>query len=106
MRWLQVFVQRLRFGGRAAPGAEVIDPDDADMVAFREGQHVAGVDGVMGLFVDGPVDAELAAGAEFAGQRAAFEKPRIPQPLIQALALHGHAAFECFEAAAGAASSA
>ena len=46
-----VFVEGLRFGGRAAAGAEGKDFDDADFVSLRECQNIARRDRV-GRFVN------------------------------------------------------
>ena len=101
LRRFQVVVEALRLRRRAAAGAQIHHPGDADVGSFGEGQHVADVQPKMGFFDHRLVDAKLPRRAEFGRQRPAFEKPGIPQPFIQALAIQCQWPARCCSLAKG-----
>ena len=56
-------------------------------VVERDGQHVAGLDGVAGRLLAHAVDADMAGLDQGSGAAAGLHHPRMPQPFIETLAL-------------------
>lgn len=81
----EVFVQRLRLGGGAAPFRQRHNAKYAHAVGFLEGQHIAGRNCGACLGDGGAVYPDLPVTALAGGQRPAFENARMPQPLVQSL---------------------
>jgi|GEM_PF-5441123 len=81
-----VDVQCLRLGSWAAPCANCRDFDQSNPITCGEGQGIADLYLMRGFGNAGAVDAQFAFAHQFRGQAARFEKPRMPKPLIYAIA--------------------
>jgi len=80
-----VFIQFLRFPGRAAPGTWQEDLQDLDTAIDVDCQHIAGLDR-MARFVGGlPVYPNLAACDQARCQGAGFDNAGKPEPFVEAL---------------------
>jgi len=79
-----IFVKCLRLGGWAAPRATGQNFHDPNVIGLLKRQNIPGPDGPCRLDSRLALDADLAPGYHPGSQRARFEKPRLPEPFIEA----------------------
>ena len=82
--WREVFIERARKRRRSAPLAVGQHADDANPSPLGEGENITDAQAMVRLAHDATVGADLPRRARPGGQRAALEKPRVPQPLVDA----------------------
>ena len=92
----EVGVERLGFRGRTAPGGERFDADHANTPRLREGEREAGFQGIRRFRHARAVNPNMPARDQLGRQPARFEKPRAPEPLVEALSLGGGQLFLSF----------
>ena len=92
--WYILFIFRmvkpLRLGRRAAPCAAVNNPNEANLGALDESQHIARTNGVAGFGNTRTIQADLARRNSLGRQDATFVEPRLPEPFVEPDATVAH----------------
>src|SRR6266540_4493488 len=71
------------------------DPEHADRTVERDGEHIAGPHRTAGPINAPAIDANVARGDECRRIRARAHDPRMPKPLVDALAVQALSAAPC-----------
>jgi hypothetical protein len=72
-------------GKRPPPCAQILYPQDANLLADRNGQDIVGAYSTAGLGHPRPVKAHVPGFNELSGRGALFHDPGEPEPLVDAL---------------------
>ena len=84
---MQFNIEHARGRGIAASLRKSHHFENAHAAIEPDGQHIAGLDGMTGRLLAHAVDADMAGFDERSSTGAGLHDPRMPQPLIQTLAL-------------------
>lgn len=82
-RWIEIFVQRLRFRSRTPPGGDGRDPYHAHCPPLCEGQDIRRLNNRGGFFRAGAINAHAPVSDRPRGKATRLEEPRVPQPTVK-----------------------